>query len=167
MLQATVITRYSEFDATTIATLNEVLFRFARCRVATDDQARDLVQQTWLATMESMDRYAGRCSMRTWMTSILRRKIADRYRRRRPTVPLDESYADDSSDVLEHVAIRRRAERVLAAVHRLPPRERQAVELCGLEELDRNDAADRMGLSRPTLRVTLCRGRRHLRELAS
>ena len=67
--------------------------------------------------------------------------------------------------VVRQLDARRRAERVEEALAQLTPRERMAVELCGVEEMDRAEAAEKMGVSRPCLRVTLCRGRRHLREV--
>lgn len=143
------------------------LLRYARRKVATDEMARELVQETWVAALTALPRFAGRSSMRTWLTSILRRKIADLYRGRRETVPYEESAPSEQGvEFLQQVIARESAKRVLNAMDGLTPRERQAVELCGVEDLDRDEAASRMGLSRPCLRVTLCRGRRHLRELA-
>ena len=154
-------------DSNTVRALEEDLIRFARRKVATDEIARELVQETWLAALVALPRFAGRSSMRTWLTSILRRKIADLYRGRKDTVPFEETTPGDKGvQLLRQVIARENAKRVLHAMNDLTPREREAVELCGVEDLDRDEAADRMGLSRPCLRVTLCRGRRHLRELA-
>lgn len=147
---------------------HEALFRYARRKVATDDMADELVQETWLAALKALPNFAGRSTLRTWLTSILRRKIADYYRSRKETVALDPGRQSESEalPVDEYIIMRERADRVLGALHSLTPREREAVELCGLQELDRTEAAEQMGLSRPCLRVTLCRGRANLRELA-
>ena len=56
------------------------LFRFARARVGRSEIAEDLVQDTLLAALQSLDRFEGRSSERTWLLSILRRKIVDYYR---------------------------------------------------------------------------------------
>ena len=66
--------------------------------------------------------------------------------------------------VPRQVEAREQAELLAGAMQQLTPREREAVELCGVEELDREVVAERMGLSRPCLRVTLCRGRKRLRD---
>ena len=157
-----------ELDPKTVRALEADLLRYARRKVATEELARELVQETWLAAVEALPRFAGRSSIRTWVTSILRRKIADLYRSRRETVPFEEvnGSGERNTPMLQQIMARESANRVLDAMSALSPREREAVELCGLEDLDREEAADRMGLSRPCLRVTLCRGRRHLRELA-
>ncbi len=154
-------------DRETLLDLEDALFRYARRRVASDEIARDLVQETWLAALGALDRFAGRASLKTWLTAILRRKIADVYRGRKPMTSLTdvEHVLTTSNDPFTaQLDARRRTERVLEALPKLTPREREAVELCGLEDLGREEAADRMGLSRPCLRVTLCRGRKRLRE---
>ena len=68
----------------------------------------------------------------------------------------------------ERVGERQDDERAIALVQALlptlPPRERQALELCDVEGIDRDEAADRMGVSRGALRVLLHRGRHKLRD---
>ena len=168
MTTATATATPATLDAATIRELEPSLLRYARQRVGKDELARDLVQETWVAALEGMSRFAGRASLKTWLTAILRRKIADLYRYRKPTVSFEETQHEESSGgeaVVRQLDARRRAERVEEALAQLTPRERMAVELCGVEEMDRAEAAEKMGVSRPCLRVTLCRGRRHLREV--
>ena len=57
------------------------LFRFALSRVQDPETAADLVQETFLAALRLRDAYAGRSSVRTWLTAILKHKIADCHRR--------------------------------------------------------------------------------------
>jgi RNA polymerase sigma-70 factor (ECF subfamily) len=64
----------------------EFLFRYAMHRVAGAAAAEDVVQETLLAALESRASFDGRSSFRTWLTSILRHKIADRLREARPEV---------------------------------------------------------------------------------
>jgi RNA polymerase sigma-70 factor (ECF subfamily) len=59
----------------------DALFRYARARVAGRELAEDLVQETFLAALQSLDRFRNRSSLRTWLFSILRHKIVDHYRR--------------------------------------------------------------------------------------
>jgi RNA polymerase sigma-70 factor (ECF subfamily) len=59
----------------------DALYRYARARVAGREVAEDLVQETFLAAVEARSDYRGEASMRTWLVSILRRKIVDHYRR--------------------------------------------------------------------------------------
>lgn len=152
-------------DTSTIALMEPSLLRYAVRRVGREDVARDLVQETWLAAMGSVDSFAGRASLKTWLTAILRRKIVDMHRRSRPQVEIDEGHAIVTQ---ERVGERQDDERAIALVQAilptLPPRERQALELCDVEGVDRDEAAERMGVSRGALRVLLHRGRHKLRE---
>jgi RNA polymerase sigma-70 factor (ECF subfamily) len=64
----------------------EFLFRYAMHRVGGAPAAEDVVQETFLAALESRASFDGRSSFRTWLTSILRHKIADRLRKAKPEV---------------------------------------------------------------------------------
>lgn len=55
----------------------DVLYRYAVTRVRRGDVAEDLVQETFLAALRSRGQFEGRSTERTWLVSILRRKIAD------------------------------------------------------------------------------------------
>ena len=59
----------------------DVLYRFARSRLSDAGLAEDLVQETFLAALEAREQFAGRSSEQTWLIGILRRKIADHFRR--------------------------------------------------------------------------------------
>ncbi len=58
------------------------LYSYAFARLDHDQQARDLVQDTFLAALEKVGQFQGNSSERTWLTAILKYKIIDVYRRR-------------------------------------------------------------------------------------
>jgi RNA polymerase sigma-70 factor (TIGR02943 family) len=60
----------------------DYLYAYTRARVNDEEQARDLVQETFLAALEKLKTFEGRSSERTWLTSILRNKIIDHYRKK-------------------------------------------------------------------------------------
>jgi RNA polymerase sigma-70 factor, ECF subfamily len=152
-------------DARTISLLEPSLFRYALKKTGRDDLARELVQDTWLAALTSIGSFEGRSTLRTWLTSILRRKLVDFHRRSRPQIDLDSvpELASPSIDreVLDDDAATKLLLETLAT---LPPKEQAAVRLCDVEGKDRDEAADILGVRRETLRVLLHRGRRRLRE---
>lgn len=152
-------------DADTIELVSPSLLRYASRRIGREDVARDLVQETWLAAMGSVASFAGRSTLKTWLTSILRRKIVDHHRRRRNEVEVDENHLI-SEPVLptDRADDARAVELVRELLPTLPRREREALELCDVEGIDRDEAAERMGVSRGALRVLLHRGRHRLRE---
>lgn len=59
----------------------DYLFNYTISRVNDKETAQDLVQETFLAGLKSMKNFKGEASERTWLISILKRKIIDHYRK--------------------------------------------------------------------------------------
>lgn len=60
---------------------SDYLFNYTISRVNDRDLAKDLVQDTFFAGLKSMKNFKGEASERTWLVSILKRKIIDYYRK--------------------------------------------------------------------------------------
>lgn len=60
---------------------SDYLFNYTISRVNDREKAQDLVQDTFLAGLKSMKNFKGEASERTWLISILKRKIIDHYRK--------------------------------------------------------------------------------------
>ncbi|MFI0428386.1 sigma-70 family RNA polymerase sigma factor [Mariniflexile sp. HMF6888] len=60
---------------------SDYLYNYTISRVSDREVAQDLVQDTFLAALKSMKNFKGEASERTWLISILKRKIIDRYRK--------------------------------------------------------------------------------------
>jgi RNA polymerase sigma-70 factor (TIGR02943 family) len=58
------------------------LYSYALSRLDDEEQARDLVQETFLSALEKVNQFQGNSSERTWLTAILKYKIIDVYRKR-------------------------------------------------------------------------------------
>jgi RNA polymerase sigma-70 factor (ECF subfamily) len=59
----------------------DYLYRFALSRLRDAKAAEDVLQETFLAALKSLDRFKGRSSERTWLAGILKHKILDHFRR--------------------------------------------------------------------------------------
>ncbi|MCX2838899.1 sigma-70 family RNA polymerase sigma factor [Salinimicrobium sp. MT39] len=59
----------------------DYLFNYTIVRINDREMANDLVSETFLAGLNSMKNFKGEASERTWLISILKRKIIDHYRR--------------------------------------------------------------------------------------
>lgn len=59
---------------------SDYLFNYTIVRVNDREVANDLIADTFLAGLNSMKNYKGEASERTWLISILKRKIIDYYR---------------------------------------------------------------------------------------
>jgi len=154
---ATVIT------PSTIQELSPGLFAFAYRAVRQREEAEDLVQDTWISALRTVPSFEGRSSLRTWLVSILRRRIADRYRRERPSEVLEEEkFAVDGALSEERLGSLEAASIASHAMAQLTELERRAVTLCDVQDLDRDEASEVMGVTRGHLRVLLHRGRHKL-----
>ena len=60
---------------------SDYLFNYTITRVNDREIAQDLVSETFLAGLKSMKNFKGEASERTWLISILKRKIIDHYRK--------------------------------------------------------------------------------------
>jgi len=60
----------------------DYLYAFAIRRINNEEQAKDLVQETFLAALEKAQNFRGQSSERTWLTAILKNKIIDVYRKK-------------------------------------------------------------------------------------
>jgi len=58
------------------------LLRFARAKLSQTADAEDVVQDTFIAFVRSIDRFRGECDLETYLFALIRRKIIDTYRRR-------------------------------------------------------------------------------------
>ena len=59
----------------------DYLFNYAVARVSDADLAKDLVQETFYAGLNSAKNFKGDAAERTWLISILKRKVIDHYRK--------------------------------------------------------------------------------------
>jgi RNA polymerase sigma factor (sigma-70 family) len=62
----------------------DLLYHFARYSANSRDLAEDLVHKTFISTLKDWQRFRRESSPTTWLVSILRHKIIDHYRRKKP-----------------------------------------------------------------------------------
>jgi RNA polymerase sigma-70 factor, ECF subfamily len=79
------------------------LIRMAMGYVADREVAEEVVQDTWLAVIENLNRFEGRSSLRTWICGILIHKAKDRgvREKRHTTFSVFEPYEDDSDEAVD------------------------------------------------------------------
>lgn len=59
----------------------DYLFNYALLRVSRREIAEDMVQETYISAFKSYSTFKGKSSPKTWLTSILKNKIIDYYRK--------------------------------------------------------------------------------------
>jgi RNA polymerase sigma-70 factor (ECF subfamily) len=133
------------------AMYGSALERLARAYETDADRSRDLLQDIHVALWQSLARFEGRCSMRTWVYRVAHNVATSQVIRRRAGAPtlvgldeLDETPAagDADRDLDQHRAL----ERLQALVHRLKPLDRQLM-LLYLEGVDAASIGEVTGLS--------------------
>jgi RNA polymerase sigma-70 factor (ECF subfamily) len=88
---------------------SDYLFNYTIVRVNDREVAHDLISETFLAGLKSMKNFKGEATERTWLISILKRKIIDYYRKinsRKGRAEIKINYSDESNegDWLEEMA---------------------------------------------------------------
>ena len=152
-----------------------LLYRFAVKVVRDPALAEDLVQDTFLAALAGAgNRFAGRSSVRTWLTGILKHKIADALRER-AGAPLsyDEAAGAHAADRAmlhrgeepEAVITRRRfVEACQRSLDRMSARAAHAFLLTDVLGHDTEEVCAKLGITSSNLWTTLHRVRRSLRR---
>lgn len=79
------------------------LIRMAMGHVADRETAEEVIQDTWMAVIEGLDRFEGRSSLRTWIFGILIHKAKDRgvREKRHTTFSAFESYDDEQEEAVD------------------------------------------------------------------
>ena len=140
------------------------VYRFAFHMAGLEATAEDVTQEVFLAVMDEAGRYdARRGSVIGWLCGITRNLVRRRLERERFLQPLgDDDPGQTPQAVSDPLADLAQAERIgllRRAVMSLPPRYREAVLLCDLEELSYTEAAAALDCAVGTVRSRLHRGR--------
>lgn len=79
---------------------SDYLLNFALSKIKNRDLALDFIQDTYVAALKNIDGFKGDSSPKTWLTSILNRKIIDYWRQQksRKTKPMSHFASEGSED---------------------------------------------------------------------
>jgi RNA polymerase sigma factor (sigma-70 family) len=146
-----------------------VLYRLARRRLTSDDDARDVVQQTLLQMHRARNDFRRGSRLRPWLFTIAMNLVREHYRklRRRREQSLEHT-PDVREPVLEPEdaeGTRERSARVRAALATLPDSQREVIELHWFENSPYEEIAQIVGASVAAVRVRAHRGYERLRQI--
>ena len=167
------------------------LFNYAIVRVNDREKAEDLVQDTFLAGLKAKDNFQGKSSERTWLISILKRKIIDTYRKQYSSrVSSMSAYEQDVTDgdfyrsedpfrghwlegkgphsnsllpegEIEHEELR---EIIQHCIENLPPNLAAAFVMKMIDEAESDEICKELGITPSNLWVMLHRARLKMRS---
>jgi RNA polymerase sigma-70 factor (ECF subfamily) len=140
------------------------LYRMAYRMVGDQHEAEDLVQEAFRSAWKSRRLFQIGGGERAWLASILRRRVADHWRRPRPPTVLAGEKNMEVSQAGEDPLRDDFTDEIQQALGRLPPDLRETLLLVVVAELTHQEAADLLGIPLGTVLSRVSRARRQLRE---
>jgi RNA polymerase sigma factor (sigma-70 family) len=149
-------------------------FGWARCCCGRDRQrAEDVLQRTYLKVLQGKARFEERGAFKTWLFAVIRTTARDEKRRDvlrrvgllryeadvRATRPANAD-EDGPGEALDRTKLQAF---FLAALGKLPARQREAMQLVFYHDMSISEAADVMGVSLGSARTHYERGKQALR----
>ncbi|NJK31739.1 MAG: sigma-70 family RNA polymerase sigma factor [Deltaproteobacteria bacterium] len=139
--------------------------RFVRNKLP--DQAEELIQQTFLALVESRDRIRAGITVRAFLLGIARHKLLDclaKLGKGRVIDPEADSIVDVAPGPSTLVARKREQKLLLEGLRRIPIEHQIALELFYWEGLSAAEIAEVFGISHSAMRSRLSKARALLEE---
>jgi RNA polymerase sigma-70 factor (ECF subfamily) len=162
---------------------SDYLFNYTITRVNDREIAQDLVQDTFFAGLKSMKNFKGEASERTWLISILKRKIIDYYRQinsrkgkaevrmnfnfdgenegnwleQRVADPFDKTAEDNIENTELGLAIHK-------CISKLPAKQAEVFKMKTMLDYDTETICNELGITSSNLWVIIHRARTSLAE---
>ena len=161
---------------------SDYMFNYTISRISNHELAKDLVQETFLASLKAMKNYKGQASERTWLISILKRKIIDHYRKSNSIKGKAEvrmsfyedgenrgkwieerapSTWDNAEDTIENDELKSALD---LCIDNLPEKYRSVFLLKTVQNYETEEICNEVGISSSNLWVIIHRARIQLRE---
>jgi RNA polymerase sigma factor (sigma-70 family) len=132
-----------------------------------DTALEDLVQQTFLACIESATRFRGESTVRSWLLGIANNVLRNHYtaQHRAPVPYATASFEDLAPSVSRMLQLAQSQEALLTALRRVPIDLQVVLELFFWEDMSGPEIAATLGLPEGTVRSRLRRGRELVAEM--
>jgi RNA polymerase sigma-70 factor, ECF subfamily len=153
------------------------IYRLARNITQSNEDAEDVLQETFLKAYSHLDGFQRNSKFYTWIVRIAVNESLMKLRKRKSdrTVPLDEPLDTGEESVAREIAVwddnpeqrysREEMQEILdEAVESLKPDFRTVFMLRDIEELSTEETAEALGISIPAVKSRLLRARLALRE---
>ena len=153
------------------------IFRLARNITQNDEDAEDVLQETFMKAYSNLDSFQGQSKFYTWIVRIAVNEALMKLRKRKSdrTVSLDEPHETEEDTVTREIAVweddpeKRYSQDELRdiltrAIESLKPAFRTVFVLRDIEEMSTEETAEALGISIPAVKSRLLRARLQLRE---
>jgi RNA polymerase sigma-70 factor (ECF subfamily) len=140
----------------------KLVYNYALRMVSNQDDALDLMQDTFLSVFRSLSTFRGESSFKSWMLKIAHYRCIEFYRRRKKTVDLDavpEAFNEEGENCPElSVVSQQQGEDLVGAMSQLPVNQRAVIEMKFFQFLTFEDIAKQLGISTNTVKSRLYAG---------
>jgi RNA polymerase sigma-70 factor (ECF subfamily) len=146
------------------------LYRLAFHLAKDEDQAQDLVQETFARALAAYDQFSIGSNMKAWLTKILYNFFFDRYHDRKRWIstdspadqelPYSERLVTDNPGPEDHVLLKELDDQLTAILRTIPEEFRGPILLVDLGDFSYAEAAEILSCPVGTIRSRLSRGRR-------
>jgi RNA polymerase sigma-70 factor (ECF subfamily) len=161
---------------------SDYLFNYAIVRVNDREIAKDLISETFLAGLRSMKNFQGKATERTWLISILKRKIIDHYRKINSKKGkaevrvnytdsdqdgdwLEEKVADDYGQSAEELIVNNElGDAIYNCLEKINPKHAQIFKMKTIDDFDSEVICNEFGITPSNLWVIIHRARTALAE---
>jgi RNA polymerase sigma-70 factor (ECF subfamily) len=151
-----------------LAELRGDLRKFVARRIENQADVDDVLQEVLLKIHRSASSLQDGNNLFAWVYTIARNAIVDHYRKRRPTISLDQALAasgEPAEDAAPPDALGEIADCLRPFLHHLPEKYRDPLILTDLEGMSQADLAVKLGLSLSGAKSRVQRAREHLKTM--
>jgi len=154
----------AQFD-TLVDDHGPALYRTAYRLTGDVHEAEDMVQEAFRSAWKSRRNYEEGRGDRAWLVSILRRRVIDRLRKKKPPLAIDPSLQEQQQSVEPHDPFADQySDEMQRALARLSDDLRESLLLVVVGELTHQEVADELGIPLGTVLSRVSRARTRLRE---
>jgi RNA polymerase sigma-70 factor, ECF subfamily len=148
-----------------VRTWERRLFYYIRRLVPDEQDAWDILQETWVGVIGGIGRLRDPSGLAAWLYSVARRRVLDHYRESYSRQTADEEEIGPIEDLPDLSPRPEDAERVHRALEQLSIPHREAITLHFLEGFSIDEIADIVGIAPGTVKSRLHYARRALRSV--
>jgi len=150
---------------------NNRLYRVAMSILNDSDEARDVVQQSWVNAYNSLATFNGQNEFGSWISKITCNEALMRIRKQKSLQYVDDTFykhvaepEETASDPANQTASMQMNSLIEQEVCKLPMKYRSVFVLRAVQQLNTRETADSLGIEIDTVKQRYLRARRLLRE---
>lgn len=151
-------------------TFLDAVYRFVYFRVGTREEAEDITETAFVSVFEHIVEYKEQgLPFEAWLFRIVRNKVIDHYRSRKPHASLEEAAEapDRNQDVQHSVEVALTKEYIMVCVRRLPDTYQEIIILKYIEEKTNEEISELLEKPLSHVRVLQSRALQKLRTLVA